>query len=490
MQHLIKKGDVVMIDYTYNALSSFFHIFPRRSTWIVFCMVVLGFIGATELIGVSSFCRFWGLGENIYRVFLHFFRVSSWSTPALVAHWTAFVVAQDVIVRSAGRVVLLGDHTHVPKDGRRMPGVVSLRQNSETQSKPSYFRGHCWGALGVLIGSLAVPYCLPLFLALHLGMIHIGQPLESESEDRSDTMGTRIVQMAIDFALRHNLPCVLVLDAFFPCAAVFKLAASVWSIELKQPLVTLIVRAKKNCVGYFQAEESSAKRVGRPRIYGEKVKLMELFDYKDLFSEVTCCIYGEVENVLLASVELLWKPTGDWVRFILVVTNRRPLVLMSSNLNQNPIEAVELYCVRPRIEVMFDMLKNLLCVFCYRFWSQKMKKHSRRPKKNKELKAVAAESLAAVKQCWESYERFVMLGAIALGLLQLIGLKYTQSVWEQFDGFIRTRSRLVPSERTVKYVLARLLINNFLISPKNGIMRLILERYSGRSYSELNEEAA
>jgi len=70
-------------------------------------------------------------------------------------------------------------------------------------------------------------------------------------------MGTRIVQMAIDFALRHNLPCVLVLDAFFPGAAVFKLAASVWSIELKQPLLTLIIRAKKKTshksisVGFF-----------------------------------------------------------------------------------------------------------------------------------------------------------------------------------------------------------------------------------------------
>ena len=480
-----------MLGYTYNALSSFRNIFPRKATWIVFCMVVLGFIGATELIGVSSFCRFWGATENVYHVFLHFFRVSSWSLPALVAHWTAFVVSQDVIVRSQGRVVLLGDHTYVPKDGRRMPGVVSLRQDSETQSKPSYFRGHCWGAIGVIVGSLASPYCLPLFLALHLGMIHIGQPLENATENRSETMGTRIVQMAIDFALRHNLPCVLVLDAFFPGAAVFKLAASVWSIELKQPLLTLIIRAKKNCVGYFQPEESIDKGAGRPSKYGEKVKLMELFDHQRLFSKVTCCIYGKAEDVLLTSLDLLWKPTGELVRFVLVVTSRGPLALMCSDVNQCPIAAVELYCVRPRIEVMFDMLKNLIGVFCYRFWSQKMKKHSRRPKKNKDLKAVTIDSLAAVKQCWEGYERFVMLGAIALGLLQLIALKYTQGVWEQFDGFIRTRSRALPSERTVKYVMARLIIINFLISSKNGIMWIILERYFRKksSYRPDKEEA-
>jgi hypothetical protein len=83
-----------------------------------------------------------------------FFRASSWSMQALAAHWAFFVVSQDVIIKYQGRAVILGDHTYVPKDGRRMPGVLSLHQNSETQSKPSYFRGHCWGAIGVLIGSL------------------------------------------------------------------------------------------------------------------------------------------------------------------------------------------------------------------------------------------------------------------------------------------------------------------------------------------------
>ncbi len=474
-----------MLDYTYNALSSFRVTFPRFAPWVVFCMVILGFMGASEMIGVSSFCRFWGVGENIYYVFLHFFRVSTWSLPALVAHWTTFVVAQELIIRTQGRVVLLGDHTYVPKDGRRMPGVLSLRQDSETQSKPSYFRGHCWGAIGVLIGSMAAPYCLPLFLALHLGMIHIGQVKEKTTE----TMGTRIVQMAIDFALRHNLPSVLVLDAFFPGGAVFKLATSVWSIELQQPLVTLIIRAKKNCVGYFKAEESLNKGAGRPPKYGDKVKLMEVFDHHHLFSKVKCSIYGKTEEILITSLDLLWKPTGELVRFVLTITSRGPLVLMCSDLNQEPIAAVELYCVRPRIEVMFDMLKNLIGAFSYRFWSKKMPKHSRKPKKNKYLKPVPIDSLNTVKKCWEGCERFVMLGAISLGLLQLIALKYTQNVWEHFDAFLRTRSRSLPSERTVKYVMARLIINNFLISPKNGIIRIIWERlFGGNPSSNLSSE--
>src|SRR3989337_667495 len=62
-----------MDKYIYKALSFFRVIFSRSATWVVFCMVILGFIGAADMIGVSSFCRFRGDGEKMYHVFLHFF---------------------------------------------------------------------------------------------------------------------------------------------------------------------------------------------------------------------------------------------------------------------------------------------------------------------------------------------------------------------------------------------------------------------------------
>jgi hypothetical protein len=77
---------------------------------------------------------------------------------------------------------------------------------------------------------------------------------------------------------------------------------------------------------------------------------------------------------------------------------------------------------------MFDMLKNLIGAFCYRFWSKLMPRHSRKPKKNKKLKPVPPPSQDTVGRCWEAYERLVMLGAISLGLLQLISLNVTNGL--------------------------------------------------------------
>jgi len=477
-----------MISYIYMALRSFRGIFSRNSTWLDFCMIVLGFIGATEITGITSFCRFWGLGEGAYHTFVNLFRSEAFSLYMLICQWTTFVLVQNKTIMVQGRAVLLGDHTYVSQDGRRMPGVVTLHQDSETQSKPSYFRGHCWGAIGLLIGSLASPFCLPLALRIHQGLIHIGK--QDKAEEKDETLGTRIVQMALDFAIRHNLPCVLTLDAFFPGAAVFNLANSIWFIELKQLLVTLIIRAKRNCVAYFEAERSKEKKRGRPPKYGKKVKLIELFDQSHLFSKTHCPIYGKIEEISIMAINLLWKPTGSMIRFVLAITSRGPIVLMCSDLSQDPLLALQLYCARTRVEIMFDMLKNLIGAFQYRFWSKLMPRHSRKPKKNKDLIKPSTQALHNVGLCWEAYERFVMLGAISLGLLQIIAIKFSDSIWSRFDAFLRTRSRQLPSERTVKNVIARLLLSNFLTFAPSAIMREIRERYFEEKSFPQSESAA
>jgi len=237
-------------------------------------MIVLGFLGTTEMLGISSFCRFWGLDVQGYYRLLHFFRSTAWCLDDLVQHWVAFVLSQHVAVIMASRLVVIADHTYVAKDGRRMPGVVTLHQDSETQSKPSYFRGHCWGAIGLLIGSLQAPFCLPLELRLHQGFEHLGPP---HTPSRQWTLAQRPVAMALAMAIQHAQPILLILDAYFAVAPVFALATSLWSMAHQVPWGTLIVRAKNNYVAYFPVQAEPEKTWGRPRRYGDKITLMEVF---------------------------------------------------------------------------------------------------------------------------------------------------------------------------------------------------------------------
>ena len=457
-----------MLTYVYDSLYGFRKVFSRHRTWLIFVMIVLGFIGSSEMTGVSSFCRFWLIDNQGYHTLLRFFRSSAWELSGLLEHWAVFAVYQQQTICSQGRVVTLGDHTYVPKEGRRMPGVVTLRQDSETQSKPSYFRGQCWGGLALAVGGMTTPFALPLNLRMHQGSIHLG-----EAEKSSLTLGEQMVQMAIDFSLQTNQGAVLVLDAFFSVGPVFLLAQATWLRSIKAPAVHIITKAKKNYVGYFQADPSCYTGMGRPSQYGEHIHLAEVFDHLYLFQKVSARIYGHMEEIYIYHLDLLWKPTKGSLCFVFAKTSRGPIVLMCSNLDQDPIAAIELYCLRTRIETMFDMLKNVLHIFQCHFWSRKMPKHSRKPKSNKTQQAPQAENAKTVQACWDATERFVNLGAISLGLLQLIALKFPEEIWSRFEGFLRTRSRYIPSERTVKMVIANLLVQDLLKVAPTATMREI-----------------
>jgi len=350
-----------------------------------------------------------------------------------------------------------------------MPGVVSIRETSETQSKPNYFRGQCWGAIGLLVGSFSACFCLPLQLQLHQGFSHLGQ----DKTVGSLSMAERLVLMALRFSNQHDQPCILVLDAFFSTGPVFRLIRSFYSIRSKERLVEVMTKAKKSYVAYFRAPPKSIHQPGPQPLYGEKVYLTECFDHLHLFEKIEAKIYGKKESIRLMTLTLLWKPIGDSILFIFAVTSRGPIILMASDLTMSPISALELYCARTRIEIMFDVLKHVMGGFQFHFWTKKMPKHSRKPCTNKNLKHPRPEHVDTVCMCWKACESFVLCAAIAQGILQLIALKFKESVWQQHCLYLRTKSRDLPSEKTVKHVFSPIVSKQLLVLQGNGIIQKI-----------------
>ena len=82
----------------------------------------------------------------------------------------------------------------------------------------------------------------------------------------------------------------------------------------------LITRVRKNAVAYWPALPSSEKRRGPKRKYGAKVKLKSLFQDVSSFIEAPSPAYGETHVILrYRPIDLLWRPVGIVVRFILVI---------------------------------------------------------------------------------------------------------------------------------------------------------------------------
>ena len=449
----------------FEILENFRPCFSRKATYYWFILVMIGLVVRADHYGISSIVRWVSLSPNCYFSLLHFFVSTGWTLEILLLSWWSYCLQDSLCLKIQQRAVLLGDHTNQPKEGQRMPGVVTIHQHSETSSKPSYFRGHVWGFIALVMGKPQKYFAVPLQGELNMA---------EKNRENSYSLATRLVYNAIQIAEKMNCPAYLVLDAFFAIGPVF-LIASVCSVALRVPWVHIITRAKKNTVAFLDLPLSILGKRGRKRKYGEKVRLIGLFkEMANEFIEGTCFVYGHTEVVKILCLDLLWKPIKGKIRFVLAITSRGPIILMSSDLTLPAVQILELYCQRASIESMFLVLKHLIGGLCYRFWAKLIEKSSRRPKKNKGSKVAGPKETIESKV--RAIEMFVNLSAVLVGILQILALRFPKEIWRNNTYWLRTYSNAVPSEYITKNVLAKMVLMNLSKVNPHGIYTLIRSR--------------
>ncbi len=90
-----------------------------------------------DLLGVSSFVRALGLSEHFYEHLLHFFHSNAVKTDRLAELWFAIVIKHFPVYKIGCRPVLVLDGIKKSKEGRKMPAVKYLHQQSEVQFQAS-----------------------------------------------------------------------------------------------------------------------------------------------------------------------------------------------------------------------------------------------------------------------------------------------------------------------------------------------------------------
>lgn len=460
--------------------------FSRQATYGWFVIVFAGFILRHDTLGVSSIIRALMLAPESYVGLLHFFHSTAWSVEGIMTIWWQWLRQKNVAYRLGDRMVLLGDHTKTPKGGRKMPAVTTLHQDSETASKPSFFRGHHWGCIGMLVQACGKYFATPLWANIQEGLA-----LFTNSPDRPTLPKTaQIVERGQRAALAMGTSAYLVLDAYFAVGPVFLAAAQ--TLNGVPNFIHILTRAKKNVVAYGDPPKKKKHQRGRPKEYGQKLKLMNLFDSKAkryTFHKTQANIYGQNEDIRYLVPDLLWRPVKSKLRFVLAQTSRGRIILMTSDLNLNPVTAIQLYCRRVTIETVFDTLKNTLGGMAYHFWSQYLSPASRRPRKKKELKQ-SSSNLMQTQNPLAAIEKFVNVQLLLLGMLQLIAKQFPKQVKSKANGWLRTVTANTPSEFVTRIALAKVLKNNLYSFAKNWITQLIQQKQKSRKNKRVDKKVA
>lgn len=280
--------------------------------------------------------------------------------------------------------------------------------------------------------------------------------------------------MAGEVVLSLKKQCIIVLDAYFAVGPVFLILKEIIDIH-GTSLVHVVTRAKDNIVGFEPPPPRTGRR-GAPRKYGQKVKLMSLFEsQREQFQELTIDLYGQGKSLAFLCADLFWKPIQDRVRFVLVEDGKDRFILLCSDLTLSAENIIKAYSYRFKIEVNFKVLKHLIGAFFYHFWTR-VWPGIRTGKRNNFSQTNDPFCERLIQQTTNAIEGFVNFACIATGILQILALNCHQTIWENYRGWLRTITSTIPSEEVVRSVIQQEYFHNFHIFRNTAIYQIIMSK--------------
>jgi hypothetical protein len=357
--HRVPSRSVLLWTAFWRALQPLRPACARTTTFLWLAVVLVGFCLRPDLAGVTSLVRGLGLSEASYYCLLHFFHSPALNLEQLTRLWQQTLphLFRRRLMRVNGRAVLLVDGLKRPKEGKKMPGVKSLHQESRCNAKASFIMGHSLQAVAVLVQAAEEYLAVPVAARIHEGVVWSNRTRRT----LLDKLGALLA------SLPWEEPVTVVADAYY--------AAAKFARGLLAQGHHLVTRLRTTAVACFPASPRPGKRRGRPAVYGRKTKLRDWFALEKRFRKAPSPVYGESGVTLrYYTYDLLWRRLGCLVRLVWVIhPTRGQRVLLCTDLTLPPLDIIRLYGWRFKIEVSFKQAIHTVGAYAYHFWMENMK---------------------------------------------------------------------------------------------------------------------
>nr|WP_261265766.1 transposase [Laspinema sp. D3c] len=431
--------------------------FSREAAFEWFVIMVWGILLCNRSAAITSYLNAVGLSEYYYDHALHWFHATSWSAKTVSQRWHQWLSGHNYVKRLRGQLVYLGDGIKVSKEGRKMPLVKKLHQESDNTTKREWIRGHYFGAISLLFESGQALLAVPFVFQIQDGL--------EKTDENSSSLVDKMSSLCLEYIQSGSY---VILDAFFASKNLIK--------EFRFHSLHLITRVKINTVARLPLPPSPPKKgPGRRAIWGERLSLQTLFHDSDSLTTESLSLYGKKQRISYRTVDLHWDSPDELVRFVLVLfPGKKPLILLSTDCQLTGAEIITAYSWRFKIEVTFRTLIEILSGFSYRFWMKDMPRSSRNPK-NLNLKDYSEQQVLKILEKVEAFERFVNLNALVLGILQVLSLEMPHCIFKSFSGWFRTLSSSGhPSEQVVRLTLKQSAPSILVESPSSLLLTKFL----------------
>ena len=415
--------------------------FSRTATFYWAAIFCAGMCVRHDIRGVSSIVSTLGLRGSAYKSLINLCHSSAIDLEKLLSAWIRLCLRIFVPACIDGYLLLIADGVKIGKEGKKMPAVKLMHQDSQSNAKSEYIMGHYLQAVSlVVISPLQKLAAIPLVAQIHDGLV--------ASNRSTRTCISRLAELICTICDFAGHPAVLVADAYYASRSLVE--------PLRKAGCHLVCRVKHNTVANLPLPPVTVKKRGRPKLKGEKIKLFDLYSAtKQIFS-----VSGDSRYLFL---DLYWSPAQSIVRFVIVENSKGRAILMSTDTSMDAESIIKIYESRWMIETGFKIAKHQLGTFAYHFWMKNMKR-TKRGQLKQFIHRESEKYRDAVQRKMQAYHIFIAFGCISQGLLIYLALNHSKAVWSAFSGWLRTiRPELAPSELVVSNAL-KTTLPNFLIA--------------------------
>jgi len=184
----------------------------RTFLWmVVFLMAAT--VRCGDIIGMTATIRVLGLESYCYDALLDFIHSPSLCVLQLTQLWVQLVLKIfPTLMQVNGKYVLVGDGIKISKEGKKMPGVKKLHQESQSNSKAEYIMGHSCQAVSILAGAFDSFFAVPLASRIHEGVVF-------SNRDKKTLLDKMIILLQM-LDLGHNY--YFVADAYYATKKIIK----------------------------------------------------------------------------------------------------------------------------------------------------------------------------------------------------------------------------------------------------------------------------
>jgi hypothetical protein len=250
----------------------------------------------TDLRGLSCIVSTLGLKSAAYYSLLRVCHSDALDLDRLRELWVNLCLKIFSPICIDGYMVLLGDGIKIAKEGRKMPAVKLMHQESQNNSKAEYIMGHFLQAISlVVISPLDKIAAIPIIARIHDGIVY--------SNRSQQTVINRFAGLVDKITTDAGQQAIVVADAYYAVKSMIFEAAEIGLV--------LVSRVQHNCAAHYPALPTKVKKRGRPAKKGARVKLKSFFRKFDKIATS----YGDYRYYC---INLYWESARGLVRFVLV----------------------------------------------------------------------------------------------------------------------------------------------------------------------------